>query len=72
MPVGAPSERLIHINPLLHGIDGARDLAASGISYFFAKTIDPRNIDLAPLVSSEHWATNRIKERKRALGGLIP
>lgn len=48
-----PSEReadnIIQINPMLYEIDGARELSASGISYFFAKNLDPKNIDLSCL-----------------------
>jgi RecJ-like exonuclease len=39
----------IHINPHLHGIDGATDISGSGVAYFVAKAINPRNTDLAPI-----------------------
>ena len=43
------SENIVHINPMLHEIDGAREIAASGVCYFLAKALDPENIDLACL-----------------------
>jgi single-stranded-DNA-specific exonuclease len=43
------ADNIVHINPMLHGLDGAREIAASGISYLLAKSLDPKNNDLACL-----------------------
>ncbi|MBD3188499.1 hypothetical protein GF325_16835 [Candidatus Bathyarchaeota archaeon] len=42
-------EKLLHVNPWMFGIDGARDISATGVAYYFAKAISPENVDLAPL-----------------------
>jgi len=49
MPVEYEADNIIHVSPMLHGIDGAREIAASGVCYFFAKALDPDNVDLAYL-----------------------
>jgi len=38
-----------HFNPFLAGVDGGKEISGSGMSYFFAKAMDPSNSDLAPL-----------------------
>jgi len=38
-----------HINPYFHNIDGSTEISGAGICYYFAKCIDPGNIDLSPL-----------------------
>ncbi len=49
LPMEYDGPNIVHINPMLNDIDGARDIAASGVCYFFAKAIDPENKDLACL-----------------------
>jgi RecJ-like exonuclease len=49
MPLEYEAENIIHINPMLHDIDGAREIAASGVCYFFAKALNPDYVDLACL-----------------------
>lgn len=44
-----PLKNMIHVNPLIYGIDGSREIASSGICYLFARAIDPVNIDLCCL-----------------------
>lgn len=38
-----------HINPLLYGIDGGKELSGAGTTFFFAKALNKKNIDLAHL-----------------------
>jgi len=45
----ADNDNFVHINPHLHGIDGATDVSGSGVAYFAAKAVSPENIDLAPI-----------------------
>ena len=47
--IGKESANFVHVNPHLHGIDGARDISGSGVAYFVAKAIDKANVDLAPV-----------------------
>ncbi|MHA1272702.1 MAG: DHH family phosphoesterase [Promethearchaeota archaeon] len=38
-----------HINPYFYGIDGSTEISGSGITYFFAKVLNEKNIDLSPI-----------------------
>ena len=40
---------LIHVNPHLNGVDGARDISGAGVAYLFARELDLANKDLAHL-----------------------
>ena len=70
LPVGTADERLVHINPMLHSIDGARDIAASGISYALAKRIDGANRDLSTLAIVGALGDQQDKGPKKTLTGL--
>lgn len=58
------------VNPHVHGIDGARDISSSGIAYFVAKTIDKKNMDLAPIAIVGALGDLQDKYDQRRLGGL--
>jgi single-stranded-DNA-specific exonuclease len=49
LPVEAEAPRVYHVNPLLYGLDGARGVSGAGVSYLFAKAVDPANVDLSAL-----------------------
>jgi len=66
----AEAPNVVHVNPLLHGIDGARDIAASGISYLFAKATDPRNVDLSCLALVGALGDQQDKGDRKSLVGL--
>ena len=64
----------VQVNPHLHGIDGATDVSGSGVAYFAARAVDPRNVDLAPiaLVGALGDMQDRYDQRKLSgLNGLI-
>lgn len=42
-------DNILHINPHLHQIDGTTEISGSGISYFVAKSINEKNVDLSAL-----------------------
>jgi RecJ-like exonuclease len=42
-------ENLVHVNPHLNGVDGAREISGAGVSYLFAKKLNKKNKDLAHL-----------------------
>ena len=42
-------ENILHVNPHLFGIDGTVEISGSGLSYFVAKSIDEKNVDLSTL-----------------------
>ena len=70
LPIDYTAENITHINPMLHEIDGARDIAASGISYFLAKGIDPENKDLAGLGLIGALGDQQDKGERKSLSGL--
>ncbi len=70
MPLGDAPARVVQVNPLLHGIDGSRDIAASGVCYLFAKELDPRNVDLSPLGLVGALGDQQDKGEKKSLKGV--
>ncbi len=46
-PQGEPDESIIHINSLVAGIP--EHISGSGVTYLFARTLNPENVDLSPL-----------------------
>jgi single-stranded-DNA-specific exonuclease len=70
LPMDYKAENIVHINPMLHEIDGARDIAASGVSYFLAKAIDPVNKDLACLGLIGALGDQQDKGERKSLTGL--
>ena len=42
-----PLENVIHINPHLFQIDGAKEISGSGVTYLFAKAVNKNNLDTA-------------------------
>jgi len=38
-----------HINPYFFGIDGSEEISGAGLCYYFAKCLNKRNVDLAPV-----------------------
>ncbi|MEM2341948.1 MAG: DHH family phosphoesterase [Candidatus Bathyarchaeia archaeon] len=69
-PIGKPKENFLQVNPHLFGIDGSRDLSSAGISYFVAKSLDKRNIDLAYLAVVGALGDLQDKYSGRKLGGV--
>jgi len=45
----AQNQNFTQVNPHIYGIDGATDVSGSGVAYFTARAIDPKNVDLAPI-----------------------
>ena len=70
LPTDCKAENIIHINPMLHGVDGAREIAASGVCYFLAKAIDPSNSDLACLALVGALGDQQDKGERKSLVGL--
>jgi len=69
-PTGEASSTFTQVNPHLHGIDGSRDLSGAGVTYFVAKAIDKKNIDLAPIAVVGALGDMQDKYEQRKLGGL--
>jgi len=61
---------LLHINPHLFGIDGAREISGAGVAYYLAEAIDSLNNDLACLAVIGALGDSQDKNPQRALIGL--
>lgn len=68
--VGKELGNIVHVNPHLHGIDGARDVSGAGVAYFVAAAIDKANVDLAPIAVVGALGDMQDKYDQRMLGGL--
>jgi len=68
--IGDVSESFVHVNPHLHGLDGARDISGSGVAYFAAKALDVVNVDLAPIAIVGALGDLQDKYDQRMLCGL--
>jgi single-stranded-DNA-specific exonuclease len=68
--IGEESANVVHVNPHLHGIDGARDISGSGVAYLVAKAVDKSNIDLAPVAVVGALGDLQDKYDQRKLGGI--
>jgi len=67
---GEKTANIVHVNPHLHEIDGARDISGSGVTYFAAKAMDKANIDSAPIAVVGALGDMQDKYDQRMLGGL--
>jgi len=68
--IGGQAANFVHVNPHLLGVDGARDISGSGVSYFVAKAMDKTNVDLAPIAVVGALGDMQDKYDQRMLGGL--
>ena len=68
--VGEESDNIVHVNPHLHGVDGARDISGSGVAYFVAKALDKVNVDLSPVAVVGALGDVQDKYDQRMLKGL--
>jgi single-stranded-DNA-specific exonuclease len=68
--VGQDSPNFVHVNPHLHGIDGARDISGAGVAYFAARAIDEANVDSAPVAVVGALGDLQDKYDQRMLGGM--
>ena len=59
-----------HVNPHLHGIDGATEVSGSGVAYFVAKAVSTENVDLAPIAIVGALGDLQDKNEERKLCGL--
>jgi len=61
---------IIHINPFDFNYDGTDEISGAGMTYFFAKHLDERNVDSAPIAVVGALADRQDKGKKKALKGL--
>ncbi|MDR2203258.1 MAG: DHH family phosphoesterase [Nitrososphaerota archaeon] len=60
----------VQVNPHEHGIDGATEVSGSGVTYFVAKAINPKNIDLSPIALVGALGDMQDKYDQRSFDGL--
>jgi len=70
LPVEAEAPNLVHVNPLIHGLDGARGVSGAGVAYFFSRLVDRRNVEFSTLGIVGALADQQDKGEKKALLGL--
>jgi RecJ-like exonuclease len=68
--VGEEKPNIMHVNPHLYAIDGARDISGAGVAYFVAKAIDKENVDLASIAVVGALGDLQDKYDQRKLGGV--
>jgi len=68
--VESDSDNILHVNPMVHGLDSSKGVSGAGISYFFSKEVDKKNIDLSPLGIVGALADQQDKGEKKTLLGL--
>ncbi len=67
LPVEAEVPNIVHVNPLLHGLDGARGISGAGIAYLFSRLVDDGNVNLSPLGIVGALADQQDKGEKKTL-----
>ncbi|MBM3291654.1 DHH family phosphoesterase [Candidatus Bathyarchaeota archaeon] len=67
---GEKPQNVTQINPLENNIDGSREIAASGVCYLFAKTVDIRNRDLANIGLIGALGDQQDKGNQKSFTGL--
>jgi len=70
LPVEAEALNIVHVNPLLHGLDGARGISGAGVAYLFSRRVDDGNVDLSPLGIVGALADQQDKGEKKTLLGM--
>src|SRR3972149_8491121 len=66
----AENDNFTHVNPHLHGLNGATDVSGAGVTYFAAKAISEENVDLSAVALVGALGDMQDKYEQRKLGGL--
>lgn len=69
-PLEMSYHNLIHVNPMLYGIDGAKEISGSGVCYFIAKNINEENTDQSCLAIVGALGDLQDRTKNRCLQGL--
>ncbi|MDR0797487.1 MAG: DHH family phosphoesterase [Nitrososphaerota archaeon] len=64
------NDNFVQVNPHEYGIDGATEVSGSGVTYFVAKALDCKNVDLAPVALVGALGDMQDKYDQRSFGGL--
>jgi RecJ-like exonuclease len=63
-------ETWVHVNPHNYGFDGAREISASGVSYFTAKALNQANVEYSAIAVVGALGDLQDKDSRRTLHGL--
>src|SRR3972149_2444006 len=66
----AENDNFTHVNPHLHGLNGATDVSGAGVTYFAAKAVEAGNVDLSAVALVGALGDMQDKYEQRKLGGL--
>ncbi|MBI2105455.1 DHH family phosphoesterase [Candidatus Woesearchaeota archaeon] len=61
----------IHLNPILFGLDGNKDVSGAGLAYLFAKSISEENNDLSTIALIGAIGDNQEKKGFSSINSLI-
>ena len=69
-PVKAESKNLVHVNPHLHGVNGADEVSGAGVTYLVAKSLNHQNITSSPIAVVGALGDMQDRVDGRSLHGL--
>lgn len=69
-PMGSPGDNVIHVNPHLHGVNGATDISGAGIVYLVAKALNEDNVKLSPIAVVGALGDLQDRSDRRSLHGF--
>jgi len=69
-PMGSPRDNLFHVNPHIHGINGATEISGAGVVYLVAKTLNEENVRLSPIAVVGALGDLQDRSDKRGLHGV--
>lgn len=69
-PIEAEGGGMVHVNPVLHGLDGSRGISGAGVAYLFSRHIDEENRILSHLGVVGALADQQDKGEGKSLIGL--
>lgn len=69
-PMGSPGNNVIHVNPHLHGVNGAVEISGAGVTYLVAKSLNEENIKLSPIAVVGALGDLQDRSDRRGLHGL--
>jgi RecJ-like exonuclease len=64
------NDNFFNVNPHIFNIPGATDVSGSGIAYFVARAVNPKNVDLSPIAIVGALGDMQDKNTSRTLCGL--
>ncbi len=68
--VKVDNANFVQVNPHEYDIDGATEVSGSGVTYFVAKALNPKNVDLAPVALVGALGDMQDKYDQRSFGSL--